>query len=95
MKTLIAAILIAYTMHSNSHGAESLSAIFNPGARILFRSASVEPTFLDNVRLRDSIGAPNIRLTERLRFDRDLADALHQRDRVHTYASFHIADLVH
>ncbi len=41
MKTLIAAILIAYAMHSNSHGAESLSAIFNPGARILFQGDSI------------------------------------------------------
>ena len=65
-----------------------------PNSRILFRSASVEPTFLDAVRLKDSIGSPNIKLTDHLRFDRPLAEALHQRDRVHTYASFHIADLV-
>jgi S-adenosylmethionine-diacylglycerol 3-amino-3-carboxypropyl transferase len=65
-----------------------------PQTRILFRSASVQPTFLDNVRLHDDIGAPSVRLGERLRFDRQLAAALHQRDRVHTYASFHIADLV-
>lgn len=74
---------------------QALVARAAPKTRILFRSASVEPTFLDNVRLTDAIGAPNIRLTERLTFDRPLAEALHQRDRVHTYASFHIADLVH
>jgi S-adenosylmethionine-diacylglycerol 3-amino-3-carboxypropyl transferase len=73
---------------------QALVARAAPETRILFRSASVEPTFLDQVRLTDAVGAPNIRLTERLRFDRDLASALHQRDRVHTYASFHIADLV-
>jgi S-adenosylmethionine-diacylglycerol 3-amino-3-carboxypropyl transferase len=73
---------------------QALVARAAPDTRILFRSASVEPEFLDAVRLKDSIGAPNIRLTDRLRFDRPLAEALHQRDRVHTYASFHIADLV-
>jgi S-adenosylmethionine-diacylglycerol 3-amino-3-carboxypropyl transferase len=74
---------------------QALVARAAPQARILFRSASDEPTFLDQVRLMDNIGAPNIRLTDRLQFDRPLAEALHQRDRVHTYASFHIADLVH
>lgn len=74
---------------------QALVARSTKDTRILFRSASTEPTFLDAIRLKDSIGAPNIRLTERLRFDHALASALHQRDRVHTYASFHIADLVH
>jgi S-adenosylmethionine-diacylglycerol 3-amino-3-carboxypropyl transferase len=74
---------------------QTLVARAAPDTRILFRSASIEPTFLDAVHLKDSIGAPNIRLNDRLRFDRPLAEALHQRDRVHTYASFHIADLVH
>ncbi len=73
---------------------QALVARAAPDSRILFRSASVEPSFLDAVRLRDGHGVPNLRLTDRLRFDRPLAEALHQRDRVHTYASFHIAELV-
>ena len=72
---------------------QALVARAAPDSRILFRSASVEPTFLEAVRLKDAQGAPNLRLTDRLRFDRPLAAALHQRDRVHTYASFHIAEL--
>lgn len=41
MKTLVTAILISFAMHIHSHGAENLSAIFNPGARILFQGDSI------------------------------------------------------
>ena len=41
MKTLVTTILIAFAMHTHSHGAENLSIIFNPGARILFQGDSI------------------------------------------------------
>jgi lysophospholipase L1-like esterase len=41
MKTLVTAILIGFAMHTHSHGAENLSTIFNPGARILFQGDSI------------------------------------------------------
>lgn len=41
MKTLVVATLIALAMHIPSHGAEKLSSIFNPGARILFQGDSI------------------------------------------------------
>lgn len=41
MKTLTLATLVALTIHSNSSGAEISSAIFNPGARILFQGDSI------------------------------------------------------
>jgi S-adenosylmethionine-diacylglycerol 3-amino-3-carboxypropyl transferase len=51
------------------------------GARVIFRSGSRDETFLPLTVLR------------RLRFDHERAAALHRRDRVGTYASFHIARL--
>ena len=53
-----------------------------PGARIIFRSGAREPSFLPGS------------VRERLRFDRARARALHRRDRVGTYGSFHIAHVL-
>ena len=52
-----------------------------PGARVIFRSGGRDELFLPLSVLR------------RLRFERERAEALHRRDRVGTYASFHIARL--
>ena len=62
-----------------------------PGARILWRSGGRNTDFLETtvVRARGRLG----RVTDLLDFHPDLAEDLHQRDRVHTYGSFHIADL--
>jgi S-adenosylmethionine-diacylglycerol 3-amino-3-carboxypropyl transferase len=58
-----------------------------PGARIIFRSAHARPDYLEQLELRSG----------RLRFLLDwhpaLAVQLQTRDRVHTYAGFHIADV--
>jgi S-adenosylmethionine-diacylglycerol 3-amino-3-carboxypropyl transferase len=64
-----------------------------PGARVLFRSASHDTAFLDHIRIAEPNGSSHA-LMERLRFNRPLAQSLHEQDRVHTYASFHIADVV-
>ena len=57
------------------------SAVAGAGARVIFRSGGGDETFLPLSVLR------------RLRFDHERAAALHRRDRVGTYASFHIARL--
>jgi S-adenosylmethionine-diacylglycerol 3-amino-3-carboxypropyl transferase len=59
-------------------------------ARIIFRSAHASPSYLERLE----VGPERTLLPERLRFHRDLAAALQPLDRVHTYAGFHIADVV-
>lgn len=62
-----------------------------PHARIIFRSAHIEPSYLDAVwighagRLR--------RMRDAVQFHPALARDLTRDDRVHTYAGFHIGDL--
>lgn len=62
-----------------------------PQSRVLFRSASPDPKYLEQVMIKR--GAYEEALTPLLNFNRDLAAKLHVNDRVHTYASFHIADI--
>jgi S-adenosylmethionine-diacylglycerol 3-amino-3-carboxypropyl transferase len=59
-------------------------------ARIIFRSAHAAPTYLERLE----IGPERSRLSDRLRFHPDLSAALQPLDRVHTYAGFHIADVL-
>lgn len=61
------------------------------GARILWRSAAVECEFVDPIEV--TINGQTRRLGELLEYDRDLADRLHQVDRVHSYGGFSIATL--
>jgi S-adenosylmethionine-diacylglycerol 3-amino-3-carboxypropyl transferase len=58
-------------------------------ARILFRSGSREPTFLRDCRVAHR--GRLLPIADHLDFRSEQAEALHARDRVHTYASFHIA----
>jgi len=51
-----------------------------PGARVIFRSARAQPSYL-------------AALPERLVFHPGLAERLTREDRVHTYAGFHICDV--
>ncbi|MEX2482857.1 MAG: BtaA family protein [Gammaproteobacteria bacterium] len=72
--------------------AEEWHAIFErarSNARIIFRSAHAWPAYLEAIRIDGDIP-----LTARLRFHPALATALQARDRVHTYAGFHIADVI-
>lgn len=72
---------------------EEWSAILksaSSGARIILRSAHSDPPFLHWVRA----GTQNKALSELLEFKRELAARLHERDRVHTYAGFVIADVI-
>jgi S-adenosylmethionine-diacylglycerol 3-amino-3-carboxypropyl transferase len=74
--------------------AEEWEAILDsaaPSARVLFRSAHAQPAYLEKVRVR--YGRDEARVIDVLRFHPELARELTKRDRVHTYAGFHIADL--
>lgn len=62
-----------------------------PGARILWRSAGLRTEFVDRTQVVID-GRPR-EVGELLNYDRSLAAQLHPQCRVHTYGSFHIADL--
>jgi len=55
-----------------------------PGARVIFRSAHAAPSYLDLIQVG----------RERLFFHVAMARELQRLDRVHTYAGFHVADVV-
>lgn len=67
---------------------EAISERATADARVIFRSAHRDPGYLDGLRLGDGRA-----LRGRLEFHEDLSAALQPRDRVHTYAGFHIADI--
>jgi S-adenosylmethionine-diacylglycerol 3-amino-3-carboxypropyl transferase len=62
-----------------------------PKTRILWRSGGLRTDFLNNVTVKKD--GEKVRLPELLSLNTDLAQRLHQLDRVHTYGSFYIADL--
>jgi len=61
------------------------------GAKFLWRSASAEASYVGETKVKrgDSI----VPVKDMLEYDYRLADKLHALDRVHTYASFFVADL--
>lgn len=62
-----------------------------PGARAIWRSAGLRTDFVDETLIY--VGGKKRRVGDLLTYHRPLADRLHQVCRVHTYGSFHIADL--
>ena len=62
-----------------------------PGTRIIWRSGGLRTDFIERVNV--TVGGRQQPLPELLAFHRDLAAELHEKDRVHTYGSFYIADL--
>jgi S-adenosylmethionine-diacylglycerol 3-amino-3-carboxypropyl transferase len=62
-----------------------------PGARILWRSAGLRTDFVDRTQI--VLDGSSRAVGELLTYDRSLAEQLHRQCRVHTYGSFHIADL--
>jgi S-adenosylmethionine-diacylglycerol 3-amino-3-carboxypropyl transferase len=62
-----------------------------PNARFIWRSGGLKTDYVDNLDVQ--LNGHKERLGDRLRFLTDLAADLHARDRVHTYGSFHIAEL--
>jgi S-adenosylmethionine-diacylglycerol 3-amino-3-carboxypropyl transferase len=63
-----------------------------PNARILWRSADLNGEFVNPLQI--NINGQTKPLGDLLSYNRDLAAELHPQDRVHTYGSFCIADLV-
>ncbi len=62
-----------------------------PNARILWRSGGLRTDFVDDVRVTKD--GQLVRLSELLTHHPELAAELHEKDRVHTYGSFYIADV--
>ena len=60
-------------------------------ARVIYRSAAQEVTYLDDLEVH--LDSQRMLLRDVVRYNEALAKRLHPRDRVHTYASFYIADL--
>lgn len=69
-------------------------AIFNrarEGARIIWRSGGREVDFVDGIKVMLR-GRPTL-VGKCLQYNHEKAKMLHERDRVHTYGSFYIADV--
>lgn len=62
-----------------------------PGARAIWRSGGLRTDFLDDVQVNS--GGFSRPLPELLTYNEELSTELHQKDRVHTYGCFYIADL--
>lgn len=62
-----------------------------PGARLIWRSGGLRTDFIDKIEINQAGGLQH--LTPLLSYNTELAAELHQKDRVHTYGSFYIADL--
>ncbi len=60
--------------------------------RILWRSGGLRTEYIDTVPIVRN--GQKHQLSEYLSYNKELAAELHQKDRVHTYGSFYIADLV-
>lgn len=69
-------------------------AIFDkstPKSRVIWRSGGVETDFIEQVKVLRN--GTEMKINDALTYHPELAAELHQKDRVHTYASFYIADL--
>lgn len=62
-----------------------------PKARLLWRSGGLRTDFIDRVQVQRDGQIQNV--APMLSYHTELAEQLHQKDRVHTYGSFYIADL--
>lgn len=62
-----------------------------PSTRIIWRSGGLRTDFLDRVHVRKN--GHEVALPTLLKLNPELAAELHEKDRVHTYGSFYIADL--
>ncbi len=62
-----------------------------PDARVIWRSGGMRTDYVDEVRVQ--LDGHLRQLGELLHYNRDLAEQLHEKCRVHTYGSFYIADL--
>lgn len=63
-----------------------------PGTRMIWRSGGFNTDFINQVNVR--INGQTTAIHTRLKYNRELAAELHPQDRVHTYGSFYIAELL-
>jgi S-adenosylmethionine-diacylglycerol 3-amino-3-carboxypropyl transferase len=91
-------ILLDHMDWMSSHNPEALAEEWSeilaksaPNSKAIFRSAGIKVKYLDQLKV-DYKGA-RVELGTLLKYDTDLAARLHPSDRVHTYASFYIAEL--
>jgi len=80
--------------HSPPLLAEEWQAVVDhaaPQARAIWRSAGLCVDFVDPLEIRTARGTSAV--GDLLTYDRNLAQTLHARDRVHTYGSFHVATI--
>ena len=71
---------------------ELFPQVARSGARMLWRSASLRANFVDSVEI--NLRGERCRVGEILKYNTKLAKKLQATDRVHTYGSFAIADLM-
>jgi S-adenosylmethionine-diacylglycerol 3-amino-3-carboxypropyl transferase len=60
-------------------------------ARIIWRSGGLRTDYVDRIQV--TVDGQSRPLAEMLQYNQKLAEQLHEKDRVHTYGSFYIADL--
>ncbi len=80
--------------HNPEGLAEEWSAILEksaPNSKAIFRSAGIKVTYLDQLKV--NFKGNKVELGSLLKYETELAEKLHISDRVHTYASFYIANL--
>lgn len=63
------------------------------GARLLWRSGGLSVDYVDPIEVQ--CRGRSRRIGDMLVYQRDLAERLHGQDRVHTYGSMYVADLLH
>ncbi|QGJ71250.1 S-adenosylmethionine--diacylglycerol 3-amino-3-carboxypropyl transferase [Planctomycetales bacterium 10988] len=63
-----------------------------PQTRILWRSGGLKTDYVDQVGV--TVDGQDYQVGDCLSYKRELAEKLHAQDRVHTYGSFYIADLI-
>ncbi len=70
---------------------QAILARASSGTRLIWRSGGLRTDFLDQVKL--NVNGTVRDLQSLLTYHQALAEELHEKDRVHTYGSFYIADL--
>jgi len=71
---------------------ESILSTATADARVIWRSGGMNVDFVDPLAIQ--VRGAERRVGDFLRYDRELAARLHPQDRVHTYGSFYVADIV-
>lgn len=71
---------------------EAIADSAAPRARILFRSGGTRVHFLDELTIRHQ--GRDVPVREMIAYQPQRAAEMHARDRVHTYGSFYIADMI-